>query len=92
MIDLFIRKLRARHDLSRDEESALRSMHWVGRGFARHDVMVRSGDALDHSILLLTGFALRSKVAADGTRRIVETNVARRLRRSPGLYPETAGT
>jgi CRP-like cAMP-binding protein len=75
-IDLFIRKLRARHDLSQEEELALREMRWSPARFDRHQVMVRQGEAIDHSILLLSGFALRSKVAADGARQIVETNVA----------------
>lgn len=75
-VDLFIRKLRARHDLSGEEESALRSMQWSQRRAERNQVIVRSGEELDHSILLLSGFALRSKFVADGSRQIVETNVA----------------
>mgnify|MGYP003580252168 CR=1 FL=1 len=75
-IDLFIRKLRARHELSREEEDALRGMRWSERRFERHQVMVRSGETVDHSMLLLSGFALRSKIAADGSRQIVETNIA----------------
>ena len=75
-IDLLIRKLRARHAVSREEESALRGIRWRFETVDRYQVMVHSGDELDHSILLLSGFALRSKIAADGTRQIVETNVA----------------
>jgi CRP-like cAMP-binding protein len=75
MIDLFIRKLRARHDLSRDEEEALRGMRVSARRFERNQEMVRSGEELDHSMLLLSGFAVREKIAADGSRQIVETNV-----------------
>lgn len=76
MIDLFIRKLRARHDLSGEEEDSLRSMNWAERSFQRNEVMVACGQALDHSMLLQSGFALRSKIAADGSRQIVETNIA----------------
>jgi len=75
-IDLFIRKLRARHDLTKDEEAALRGMRWDERRFERHQIMVRTGEELDHSMLLMSGFAVRSKLAADGARQIVETNVA----------------
>ena len=75
-IDLFIRKLRARHDLSRDEESALRSIKWSERRFERHELLVRQGQELDHSMLLLSGFAVRAKIAADGSKQIVETNIA----------------
>jgi CRP-like cAMP-binding protein len=75
-IGLFIRKLRARHGLSAEEEGALRSIGWEAYRYARHDVMVRCGEALDHSILLLSGFAFRSKFAADGAQQIVETNLA----------------
>jgi CRP-like cAMP-binding protein len=74
-IDLFIRKLRARHDLSREEEAALRGMDWSLRRFDRNQCMVRSGDKLDHSMLLLTGFAMRCKFAIDGARQIVEINL-----------------
>ena len=75
-IDLFIQKLRARHELSRDEEAALRTMGWSERIYERNQIMVRCGEDLDHSMLLLSGFALRSKIAADGSRQIVETNIA----------------
>lgn len=75
-IDLFIRKLRARHELSSDEEDALRGINWAERRFERDQVMVRSGQDLDHSMLLLSGFALRSKFSPDGARQIVETNNA----------------
>ena len=75
-IDLFIRKLHARHELSGDEENALRGMKWSERRYQRNEVMVRPGEDLDHSMLLLSGFALRSKIAADGGRQIVETNIA----------------
>jgi CRP-like cAMP-binding protein len=74
-IDLFIRKLRARHDLSRDEEAALRDMDWSHRRFERNQVMVRPGETLELSMLLLSGFALRCKFAADGARQIVEINL-----------------
>jgi CRP-like cAMP-binding protein len=75
-IDLFIRKLRSRHDLDKEEEAALRGMEWTDRSFARHQVMVRCGETLEHSMLLVSGFAVRSKIAEDGSRQIVETNVA----------------
>lgn len=75
-IDLFIRKLRARHDLSREEEDALRSMRWSERRFERHQLLVHSGERVDHSMLLLDGFAIRSKAAPDGARQIVEVCVA----------------
>jgi CRP-like cAMP-binding protein len=75
-VSLFIHKLRARHALSSEEESAIRSIAWEPRRYARHEIMVRNGERLGHSILLLSGFAFRSKAAADGSQQIVETNVA----------------
>jgi CRP-like cAMP-binding protein len=75
-IELFVRKLRSRHDLSREEEAALRAMGWQPRPFARGDTIVHSGEDLDHSMLLLSGFVFRCKFTADGTRQIVETNLA----------------
>lgn len=75
-IDLFIRKLRARHELSADEEAALRDLGWLERRYQRGEVMVECGEDLEHSMLLLDGFAFRSKFAADGSMQIVETNLA----------------
>ena len=51
-------------------------MHWLQRSFERNEIMVRGGDLLDHSMLLLKGFVVRSKNTSDGARQIVETNVA----------------
>lgn len=76
MIDLFIRKLRARHALSPDEEQALRDAKWTPRRYERHQTIIRAGDELDHSLMLMSGFSLRAKMAADGQRQIVEINVA----------------
>ncbi len=75
-LDLFINKLHARHDLSGEEEAALRGMRWAERHYERNQVMVRAGEELQFSMLLLTGFALRCKYAADGARQILETNIA----------------
>jgi len=75
-IELFIRKLRGRHDLSREEETALRKMSWVHRRFERNQVIVQAGVELENSMLLLSGFVFRCKYTADGTRQIVETNLA----------------
>ena len=38
-IDLFLLKLRARHELSPEEESALRSMNWLERTYDRGQIM-----------------------------------------------------
>ena len=75
-IELFIRKLRGRHDLSREEESALRRMNWQERRFERGQVIVESGVELHDSMLLLSGFVFRCMFTADGLRQIVETNLA----------------
>lgn len=75
-IALFIRKLRARHDVSREEEAALCSMRWSLRAYERGETMVRAGQQLEHSMLLLSGWAARSKFAPDGARQIVEINLA----------------
>lgn len=74
-IDLFISKLRARHQLSREEETALRTMRWEERRFERHQVLVRPGEELNQSMLLTSGFALRCKFTPEGTRQITEINI-----------------
>lgn len=75
-IELFVRKLRGRHDLSGEEEAALRKMSWQHRRFERNQVIVQSDVELENSMLLLSGFVFRCKFTADGTRQIVETNLA----------------
>lgn len=73
--DIFIKKVRARHSLSVAEEVALRGMRQIGRTFQRNEVMVRAGEDLVNSMLLLSGFTFRTKFDADGSRQILEINL-----------------
>ena len=73
--DIFIKKVRARHSLSGAEEAALRGMRQISRTFQRNEIMVRAGDNLAHSMLLLSGFSFRTKFDTDGSRQILEINL-----------------
>src|SRR4029453_5268602 len=75
-LDVFTQKRHARHDLSREEESAFLGMRWGDRRYERNQVMVRAGEELQFSMLWLSGVALRCKYAAEGARQILETNIA----------------
>lgn len=70
-MDRFVAKLRGRQALSEEDESRLREAGWAHRHYARHDVIVRAGDALGEGHLLLTGFAARAQSDNAGNRQIV---------------------
>jgi CRP-like cAMP-binding protein len=75
-MDRFVAKLRSRQALSVEDESLLRQAAWSHRRFARHEVIVRAGERLDHCHLLLSGFAVRSQEDSAGNRQIVGVSIA----------------
>ena len=70
-MDRFVAKLRSRQALSAEDEQLLREAGWAQRRFARHEVIVRSRERLEHAHLLLSGFAARSQDDSTGNRQIV---------------------
>lgn len=75
MIDHFIAKLRARDDLSEVEETALRAAVVQTKQFRADTTVIRSGDELTQSWLLMSGFAARFKDMHNGNRQILELNI-----------------
>lgn len=75
-MDRFVGKLRSRQALSDTDEALLRSAGWSQRRYARHEVIVRAGERLDHIHLLLSGFAARAQEDSAGNRQIVALAVA----------------
>lgn len=69
-------RLRARDGISAAEEAAIRGLFAEMRPVAAGEVLVRAGQALDASILLLAGVVARQKDLADGRRQITELHVA----------------
>jgi CRP-like cAMP-binding protein len=76
MIDAYLRKLRARDAVSAEEEEAIRSLFSEVREVPADKTLVRAGDRLNISLLLLDGLLCRYKDLRDGSRQISELHVA----------------
>ena len=72
MIEAHLRKLRARDDVSPEEERAILAMISDVREFPADRVVVRRRQDLKESLLLLDGWAARTKDLRDGGRQISE--------------------
>ena len=72
MIEAHLKKLRARDDISGEEERAIRDMFTEVREFPADRVVVRRGHYLKESLLLLDGWIARTKDLRDGGRQISE--------------------
>jgi CRP-like cAMP-binding protein len=75
-MDRFVAKLRSRQALTAGDEKLLREAGWIQRRYARHEVIVRAGERIDHCHLLLSGFTARCHVDSTGDRQIVGIGVA----------------
>jgi CRP-like cAMP-binding protein len=76
MIEALLRRLRHRVDLSDEEETAIRSSFSETRELRADSLVVRQGQPLDESLLLLLGWVARSKGMADGRRHLSILHVA----------------
>lgn len=76
MIDRHLMKLRARDDISADEEQAIRDMMGEPREFPADSVIIRAGEELNVSTLLLDGILARVYELRQGERQITELHVA----------------
>ncbi len=76
MIDKHLMKLRARDELSAEEEQAIRDSVSEIRNYPADKTFIRAGEELNHSSLLLEGIASRHKDLRDGQRQITELHVA----------------
>jgi CRP-like cAMP-binding protein len=76
LIDRHIMKLRARDELSAEEEEAIRAAVSETRDYRADRTFIRAGEMLDHSTILLDGIASRHKDLRDGQRQITELHVA----------------
>jgi CRP-like cAMP-binding protein len=75
VIEDLLRKLRVRDEISSDEEAAIRSMVGEVREVAADRTVIRAGDELTSSTLLLDGLLCRYKDLRDGSRQISELHV-----------------
>ena len=76
MIEAHLRKLRARDDLSREEEAALRNAVGEPISVPAHRPIIRAWQPVNESTLLLSGWTARVKDLESGERQIAEINVA----------------
>ena len=81
MIDLHLKRLRARDDISADEERALRDAVADVRDLPSQRVAVRAGEELSQSLILMDGLMCRFKDLRDGDRQICELHI-------PGDFPD----
>lgn len=76
MIEAHLLKLRARDQVSREEEQAIRDLITEVRHVPADQTVIRAGDELSVSLLLLDGLLCRFKDLRDGSRQISELHVA----------------
>lgn len=76
MIETHLQKLRARDTLTREEEDAIRSLVSNVIQVPADKTLVRHGEQLNQSMLLLSGWLARAKDLPSGQRQIAELHVA----------------
>lgn len=76
MIEAFLLKLRARDVVSDEEQKAIESLFSEVREIPSDKTLIRAGDRLNISLLLLDGVLCRYKDLRDGSRQISELHVA----------------
>jgi CRP-like cAMP-binding protein len=76
VIDAHLRRLRKRDTISGAEERAIRALVSETRRVKAHQVLIRKGDELQHSILLIDGWLGRTVDLKSGVRVFTEIHVA----------------
>ncbi len=76
MIEAHLLKLRARDEVTLEEERAIRAAVSETREYPADRTFIRAGEELSVSILMLEGLACRYKDLRDGQRQISELHVA----------------
>ena len=76
MIEAHLKKLRQRVDISSEEEREIRAVVAETRRVPADQIVVRAGDQLDVSLMLLEGWLVRHKDMRGGERQITEVHVA----------------
>lgn len=76
VIETLLQKLRARDEVGPEEEEALRKAIGDVREFPSDRTIIREGELLDNSTLLLEGLMLRYKDLRDGGRQVSAVHIA----------------
>ena len=74
-LDPLVRKLSYWVKLGEDDRAALLALPHNVKALAQNGYIVREGDRATHSCLLLSGFAMRQKIVAEGMRQIVSIHM-----------------
>ncbi len=75
MIRRLLMKLRARDEISAEEEQAIRDAIVETRDYPPDHIFIRRGEPLDFSTLLLDGLICRFKDLRNGERQVTELHV-----------------
>lgn len=76
MITVHLKKLRKRVEISPEEERAIRGAVAETRQVPADQIVVRSGEELSVSLMLIDGWIARSKDLSGGERQVTEIHVA----------------
>jgi CRP-like cAMP-binding protein len=76
MISVHLKKLRKRTEISAEEERAIRNAVAETRRIRADEVVIRAGEELNSSLMLLEGWMARSKDLQSGERQVTELHVA----------------
>lgn len=76
MISAHLKKMRRRIELSAEEERAIRGLVTETRRVPADQILIRSGEHLSTSLLLISGWLSRNKDLSSGERQVLELHVA----------------
>ena len=76
MISVHLKKLRRRIEISSDEERAIRDVIAETKRFGPDQILIRGGQDLNVSLLLIDGWLARSKDLPSGERQVTQLHVA----------------
>ncbi|HEX3424366.1 MAG TPA: Crp/Fnr family transcriptional regulator [Sphingomicrobium sp.] len=76
MITVHLKKLRQRIEISSDEERVIRDSVAEIRRIPADQLVIRAGEELSSSLMLLDGWMARSKDLAEGERQVTQLHVA----------------
>ena len=74
-LEPMLRKIEYRNKLSGEDRAALLALPFVVKSFERHQYVVRDRELATHSCVLLSGFAVRSKIVIGGSRQILSIHI-----------------
>jgi CRP-like cAMP-binding protein len=74
-LEPMVRTLASRSALSKDDCAAIMALPFNVRSFERHHYVVRDREQTTHSCVLLSGYAIRSKIVASGNRQILAIQI-----------------